>query len=459
MSPQSKAPPPLASEVTITMQPTYPVLTLPTEITTQIFVHCLPDSVSPPEIDAAPLLLGRICSGWRSIALGTPELWTSLKIARSDTAIELIETWLARAQNRPLSLALTLFEEDDSDEWDAAQTFQYESEAAQIIHVLQQRSHTWRDMKIILPFHHFYFFGSDLHLPMLERLTVELNDYDPPMDPVITFRNTPSLRHLHLMSGLLSTDMPLPWAQLTSFKSDSGVLSPEGFLDILQCIPNIVECAVSIHNGTELDRLPDVPPCMFLTSFSLSTHLTKVMDILDHISVPALQVLDLREILFSGRALLQPLHRFLYRLGCRLRELAIRIDGNKPQEEDFIQLLETQPELEQFELCEGSLELLIAVCRRLSDGSPFLPRLNSLTASPHIYPVEQITTTFPGMLDALAGALSTRLVAPPASFSQILNCTLSWSGAWTEDLDTTVAAFRPRQGELAARGVNMRVGN
>ncbi|KAJ7220748.1 hypothetical protein GGX14DRAFT_339248, partial [Mycena pura] len=54
----------------------YPVLTLPNEIVSRIFVDCLPGHgrVRPSE-RMAPLLLARICRCWRDIALGTCELW------------------------------------------------------------------------------------------------------------------------------------------------------------------------------------------------------------------------------------------------------------------------------------------------------------------------------------------------------------------------------------------------
>ncbi|KAJ7129240.1 hypothetical protein C8R44DRAFT_533755, partial [Mycena epipterygia] len=56
---------------------TYPVLTIPLEITAEIFVHCLPttrrsDVLNPEE---APLLLTHVCRAWREIAISTPSLW------------------------------------------------------------------------------------------------------------------------------------------------------------------------------------------------------------------------------------------------------------------------------------------------------------------------------------------------------------------------------------------------
>ncbi|KAJ7146177.1 hypothetical protein C8R44DRAFT_599326, partial [Mycena epipterygia] len=58
----------------------YPVLKLPPEITSGIFVHCLPTLPSDPRLLEAPLLLLGICKGWREIALQTPALWASFKI-------------------------------------------------------------------------------------------------------------------------------------------------------------------------------------------------------------------------------------------------------------------------------------------------------------------------------------------------------------------------------------------
>ncbi|KAJ7875737.1 hypothetical protein B0H14DRAFT_2267486, partial [Mycena olivaceomarginata] len=54
----------------------YPVLTLPPEITTRIFVESLPSHarVRPSPV-TAPLLLAQICGDWRRIALSSCELW------------------------------------------------------------------------------------------------------------------------------------------------------------------------------------------------------------------------------------------------------------------------------------------------------------------------------------------------------------------------------------------------
>ncbi|KAJ7830516.1 hypothetical protein B0H14DRAFT_2201338, partial [Mycena olivaceomarginata] len=52
---------------------------LPPDIVREIFVACLPtDRNAVMSAQEAPLLLCRICSAWRTIALSTPRLWASL---------------------------------------------------------------------------------------------------------------------------------------------------------------------------------------------------------------------------------------------------------------------------------------------------------------------------------------------------------------------------------------------
>ncbi|KAJ7111723.1 hypothetical protein C8R44DRAFT_583083, partial [Mycena epipterygia] len=54
----------------------YPVLSLPTEIASHIFVACLPsDGFVRPSPSKPPLTLAQVCSLWRDIALSTCDLW------------------------------------------------------------------------------------------------------------------------------------------------------------------------------------------------------------------------------------------------------------------------------------------------------------------------------------------------------------------------------------------------
>ncbi|KAJ7218314.1 hypothetical protein C8J57DRAFT_1732254 [Mycena rebaudengoi] len=82
---------------------------LPVEISSEIFILCLPDSGDRhPNSTTAPLLLLRICSVWANIARSTPVLWDTLRVEfpRAKGFEHLFDSYLARAQRRGLALTL-----------------------------------------------------------------------------------------------------------------------------------------------------------------------------------------------------------------------------------------------------------------------------------------------------------------------------------------------------------------
>ncbi|KAJ7738337.1 hypothetical protein B0H16DRAFT_1891361 [Mycena metata] len=92
-----------------------PMARLPLEISSEIFLRCLPDSPGPG-CDDSPTVLLLVCRLWHEIASSTPLLWTTLhngpahatnfkrlhvaEINRSSMA------WIRRAQNRPITVAI-----------------------------------------------------------------------------------------------------------------------------------------------------------------------------------------------------------------------------------------------------------------------------------------------------------------------------------------------------------------
>ncbi|TDL25318.1 hypothetical protein BD410DRAFT_785235 [Rickenella mellea] len=56
------------------------------EILSQIFLDCLPETGFPSVwTHEAPVILGRICSQWRSVSLRTPQLWAGLDLGSNRT--------------------------------------------------------------------------------------------------------------------------------------------------------------------------------------------------------------------------------------------------------------------------------------------------------------------------------------------------------------------------------------
>lgn len=86
----------------------YPVLTLPAEITSRIFVECLPPHGRVrPSLRQAPLSISQVCRHWREVALSIGELWSSLDmlfgVKQDDQETDLVETWLSRSSGHTLS--------------------------------------------------------------------------------------------------------------------------------------------------------------------------------------------------------------------------------------------------------------------------------------------------------------------------------------------------------------------
>jgi hypothetical protein len=141
-----------------------PVRQLSPEILQKIFLECLP---SPPvgypvlHHSQAPMLLGRVCSRWREIAYGSPELWTALHIHifSSDSSaertrlnslrLEAIDQWFSRSGSFPLDISLhtksTQLSQDYPSDFDYLQIISPYAKA------LLPFSSRWRSLKISFP--------------------------------------------------------------------------------------------------------------------------------------------------------------------------------------------------------------------------------------------------------------------------------------------------------------------
>ncbi|KAJ7689036.1 hypothetical protein B0H17DRAFT_1067551 [Mycena rosella] len=90
------------------------VARLPSELSSDIFLQCLP-SRSQPGAPYPPMILLNICNAWREIAIFTPALWASIHIdfPRAKGFGKLLAIWLERAGKHPLSISLHRTFDDD----------------------------------------------------------------------------------------------------------------------------------------------------------------------------------------------------------------------------------------------------------------------------------------------------------------------------------------------------------
>jgi hypothetical protein len=87
---------------------TTPIYRIPTEILSEIFLHCLVEDSDGFDAEEAPLLLNFVCSKWRTVAISTPQLWSSISLDLPPCGgIEMLETWLSRSSASPLKIIWT----------------------------------------------------------------------------------------------------------------------------------------------------------------------------------------------------------------------------------------------------------------------------------------------------------------------------------------------------------------
>ncbi|KAF8213945.1 hypothetical protein K438DRAFT_1802605 [Mycena galopus ATCC 62051] len=270
---------------------TYPVLTLPTEITAEIFASCLSafDPLSiPPATDeiSAPLVLAGVCRAWRDIAFTTPILWSKLRVKFDSIPIEVvskpglvegrIDRWLARAGHYPLSLDFRSSRKHH-DPFALSRLGDIILRWSDRVQHLDINIGKRRDIRAL---------GLDsAAFPLLQDASLRCGaELDPDVQlPVVVFGNAPRLHDLNLLFGLgvlTAAGFTLPWLQLTSFE---GTISN---LSIFTLAPNLTEITCSFE--------PDEDDFVAITHRSLrSLTIGKDSgDLIHYLTLPALRSLD-----------------------------------------------------------------------------------------------------------------------------------------------------------------------
>ncbi|KAJ6504355.1 hypothetical protein DFH09DRAFT_1201440, partial [Mycena vulgaris] len=262
----------------------YPVLTLPPEITSEIFIHCVPPVRSRDVVDpgAAPLLLLHVCLAWRQIAVSTPTLWTTLTIEAQGIQphfVEIVDTWLTRARQCPLSVKIVtpLTKIDDFDGF---------------LETFSRHSGGMRSLELNLTVGDFdKMDGHRLAFPLLQTLSTRVVTWDGEVGMKV-FEHVPMLREvwMHFAPPSFFT---LPWHQLTKFTGEFFTI-PE-CLEALHFMPNIVECCFAAHPQHELTDLICHTKIESFTLFESSEvgEIARSTDILGFLTLPNLQTLEI----------------------------------------------------------------------------------------------------------------------------------------------------------------------
>jgi hypothetical protein len=159
----------------------YPVLTLPNEIISEIFMHFLPPYPQYPPLTGllSPTLLTHICRKWREIALSTPALWSAIGASYDDgiplkQKAHIFDIWLKSSQSRPLSLQII------------------GTDVAKILGVLVPHRARWEHLELECPSLSHLPVVVEGQMPLLRHLHLELGSFPAPA--VRAFLEVPLLR-------------------------------------------------------------------------------------------------------------------------------------------------------------------------------------------------------------------------------------------------------------------------
>ncbi|KAF7376708.1 F-box domain-containing protein [Mycena sanguinolenta] len=270
----------------------YPVLTLPNEITSEIFTHFLPVYPAAPPLTglASPTTLTYVCHKWREVALAIPALWRTIQLHHRNTPPgyeqlhHVSNAWIKRSESCLLSIDI--------------HTTDFNVSPDLFTETLVAAATRLEHLKLWIPLH--YHPHNQSHAPA-----------------PLPHSSVPTCWHgLHLRCAAAPHSLS-PWRCCPKHRFAMGTVDLFD-LELRRDKP--------LRFGFQ-DELLDSPspdltlPC--LESLTLNTTLVRMDGFLAAFVVPALSKLDLEEI-FLGVESIDTLETFISKSGCRLQEVCIR---------------------------------------------------------------------------------------------------------------------------------------
>ncbi|KAJ7279645.1 hypothetical protein C8J57DRAFT_1175486 [Mycena rebaudengoi] len=297
---------------------TYPILTLPSEIASEIFLHFIPAYPERPDPCGieSPTRLGQICRSWREIAFSTPQLWRAIKLDLDQTPsthilqLDILSTWLVRSKNSPLSTSMKYARYAKAD-------------LAPFIVEITRHAWRWEHIELLLPTDDLHLIGT-AEFPLLRSLTFGAGNYvhEPGLiDIESSFDNAPNLTDVTLFEGCSPFRTALPWSQLTRLSAD--LLFSSECAEILRHASALVHFSTNMCDDEDEGALSPLKPLEQLQSLRLgdlkSSPRPTQRRILDALTTPALRHLQISEQLSAvGGDTFSTIAALISRSQCRL---------------------------------------------------------------------------------------------------------------------------------------------
>ncbi|KAJ6456502.1 hypothetical protein C8R45DRAFT_1111016 [Mycena sanguinolenta] len=291
----------------------YPVLSLPNELTSKIFIHLLPIYPATPPLTglASPTTLTHVCGKWREVALATAALWRAIRlhykyphemyIPSPFKQMNISDAWIRRSRSCPLSIDIDIPHPDVM-----RQIF---------TETLTMAATRWEHVKLhsvsLLPL-----LNTGHPMPLLRSLELELRV----SQNVFTFPDAPQLCTVFLTGVMACSNVTLPWTQLTHLTLH--YVGIKQCVSILRQTTNLVRCTLHLYSPSDFPGSDLTLPFLKFLTLEATTSLPLVDTFLSSFVVPSLQRLELQEI-FLGAEPIPALEIFIAKSGYKLEEVCI----------------------------------------------------------------------------------------------------------------------------------------
>ncbi|KAJ7167735.1 hypothetical protein C8R46DRAFT_1191797 [Mycena filopes] len=265
----------------------FPILTLPPEVTTEIFLHCAVATLAsrhdlgPPPKDI--LNLTGICRRWRNLALSIPRLWSTLNldnlwhVAQEELAA-VTDSWFSRAGALPLRLQWMGDVESET------------QESSETNAVLRRYAPRLQGLSLSVTSGRVCDLNDTLSFPLLQHLNLTtFGGASPsPAPPILAFRATPRLRHLHIYGISPPSLIGIRWELLESLVTSS--VPPQKCLDVLRNAPSLLRYDFygSYNNSYDADQGDVLHPRLTTLSLLGGDH-----EMMRYLTFPSLRELSL----------------------------------------------------------------------------------------------------------------------------------------------------------------------
>ncbi|KAJ7074660.1 hypothetical protein C8F01DRAFT_32399 [Mycena amicta] len=288
----------------------YPVLTLPNEMTSAIFLHYIPNYPHPPPLSGtgSPMTLIQVCQHWRHVALSLPALWRAIPLDEASRSSD-VANWIDRSGSLPLSFQTVL---------DARFL------NPPLTHLVFSCHSRWEHVRIYLD--DLPGLPRSLETPQLRHIELQGSS----LEDVPLFTDAPMLRSALLWDFRYPLGL-LPWSQLTALALILN--TPVQCAEILQQTPNLVYCELLAKfveaTDPQLARIDILLPHVETLALNRYSNVAFYMDLLPrqffqtlNLITPALRRLQVVERLLWPDPV-DALTSFINTSACKLEEICI----------------------------------------------------------------------------------------------------------------------------------------